>query len=80
MYLGAGADVLQKNKSFATAGIRTPNLQSVAKSPNRLTERRPDEEIISCRRTWKVGRMDGQTDRHELPVMRSFHIFIKERK
>jgi hypothetical protein len=31
VYLGTGTDVLQKNKSFSTAGIRTPNLQSVAK-------------------------------------------------
>jgi len=75
VYLGAGKDVLQKNNSFATAGIQTPNgpvYSQVTKPTDRTSTRRENYIVPSY--------MEVGTDRHELTVIRSLNIFRKARK
>jgi len=60
VYLGACTDVLQKNKSFATAEIRTPNrpvCSQVTKPTDRTSTRRGNYIVPS----YMEGRTDGQT-------------------
>jgi len=57
MYLGAGTNVLQKNKMFATAGIRNPNppvCSQVTKPTDRTSTRRGNYIVSSY--------MEGGTD------------------
>jgi hypothetical protein len=60
VYLGAGTDILQKNKRLATAEIRTPNrpvCSQVTKQTDRMSTRRGNYIVPS----YMAGGTDGQT-------------------